>query len=212
MKKILVSFLFANFSLVFLAQSSMTTIQEAPVIPQICLVSCNDAGTNNEIRWNAALIPNATIVYVYRLDKNGNLIEVGEQAAKDEVFIDNGTNAGDPKTSSHKYVIKFSDKKQKLSGASLPHQTIFVSGDQKGLFTWNAYEIAPKDSNGKTTYHLWRQAKGGVATEVLTTEETSATDPKFEEYKGQGTIWWITLGNFDCDSRKTGTKSNNSNE
>lgn len=211
MKQFLISLLFVNFTFSFMAQSASITAIKKLSDPIICMVTTNLNGTENMLRWIPEAMPEAEIILIFRSTKTGNFVEIGQQAVKDSVFVDQSFKKLMRVDASYKYLIQYKDKSGNLSAQSRPHQTIFVTGDQKGLFTWNAYEIAPTDINGKVIYHLWREVKGQKS-EVLTTEETSATDPKFEEYKGPDTLWWITLDNFDCDSRKTGTKSNNSNE
>jgi hypothetical protein len=212
MKKIFVSLLLVNFSFVIKSQTASIGVIKKLSDPVIFMVTCNESGTENKVRWIPEIMPEAETIIIFRINKTGDTIEIGQQAAKDSVFIDQSFKKLNKVDASYKYLIQYKDKSGNLSTQSRPHQTIFVSGNQKGQFTWNAYEIAPRDSNGKIMYHLWRQAKSQKVEVLPPTEETSATDPKFEDYKGTDTIWWVELGGFDYESRKTGTKSNNSNE
>lgn len=212
MKKILVSLSFVLFSIVSIGQTLTSESKKSTATPEICMVTCDEKGTYNEIRWTASQMPEAITVIVYRIDEQKRPIEIGRQQAKDGLFIDNGTKYGDPNSSSFTYLIQYQLKDQTLSSQSSPHQSIFIKGNQKGEFNWNAYQIAPFDSDGKITYNLYRKEKGEEPEMVLSTELLKATDPDFTEQQGKGTIWWIELDNFACDAGKTGTKSNNSNE
>jgi hypothetical protein len=138
--------------------------------------------------------------------------EIGRQAAKDGFFIHKEPNGAGPISSSHTYVIKSQDKAKKFSQQSLPHKSIFIAGNGKGEFRWNAHEIAPTDSNGKVIQTLYRQAQGEEAKVVMKTEGTKADDPEIKDHLGKGTIWRITLDQFNCDGGRTRTRSNQSNE
>jgi len=212
MKKTLLFILLMKLSIIISGQTltSQTTISSGN--PEICMVTCNEKGTNNEIIWSPTSMPLAVTVIVFRLDELKRPIEIGRQPAKDGVFIDNGTNAGDPNAASHTYLIQYQLKDLSLSPQSSSHQSIFIKGDQQGEFNWNAYQIAPTDGNGKIIYNFYRQAKGEKPEKVLSTESLKATDPNFSQHQGKGTIWWVELDNFSCDGGKNGTKSNNSNE
>jgi len=212
MKKILTSLLFMSFAFGVTAQSGNTreTINRTDAL--ICMVTTDSTSTQNEIVWTSSLIPEAVTVVIFRLDTSGKYIEIGQQAAKDGVYIDKRPNSSDSITSSHSYYIQYLDKAQKKSQQSLSHKSIFIDGNGKGEFHWNAYEIAPRDSNGKVIYTLWRQAKGEAAKVLLKTEDTKADDPDIKDHLDKGTLWWITLDNFPCDGGKTRTKSNQSNE
>lgn len=209
MKKILISLLFLSLTVLTKAQVSIVSGVKSLTTPSICMVTCNEPGTFNEIRWTHSLLPDAVTMVILRSSKDDKYIEIGRVAANVGVFTD---NSGDVKSTSYKYKIQYEDKDGKLSGQSSSHQSILIKGDQKGVFTWNAYDIAPKDPQGKVVYHFWRQETGKAPKKLLCTEMNKAADPEFADQIGKGTIWFVTLDNFSCDEGKSGTKSNNSNE
>lgn len=179
----------------------------------ICLVTCNDSGTLNKISWNSKNIPGNGTITIYRSLDNVTYFEIGKRSWEDSLYIDTDTIKKGPRNTSFYYQIQYIDQKGNSSKKSIAHRSIFIEGNLKGTFSWNAYEVAQPNANGKVFYTLWRKdVDRDAPTEVGTTANTILPDPEFKQHEGKGSLWWVTLDEYTCGARKTRPKSNNSNE
>lgn len=110
--------------------------------PQICMVTVDSLGINNELYWDKTLYSKIDSFIVYR-ETSTNIFKriaaVGKNALS--MYTDTarsvGPANGDPNITSYKYKLQFRDSCGNYSALSPWHQTIFVQDQQNGNFNWN---------------------------------------------------------------------------
>ena len=205
------------------------TITSTVTPPQLCLVSVDSLGINNEIYWDKTLYTKVDSFIVYRetaISVYNRIASLHKSAFS--MYIDTsrsvgGSNNGDPKFTSYRYKLQIRDTCGNYSNlnSSLYHQTMFVQDLQNGNFNWNSYAIEASASP-VTNYVLNRRdIVTGVTTTIAATTANSISDPLYSTVVGGNVKWFIEALGFNCNPTakmnsvivsKQRTKSNNTNE
>jgi len=173
----------------------------APPTPNICMVTVDSLGINNEIYWDKTIYQNVDSFIIYRYSVfSSSYLRIGAVSKKAlSMFTDTarnigGPNGGDPQISSYQYKIATRDTCGNLSALSPYHQTIFMQQNLQN-FTWNAYTIEngstfndyifTRDTLGDGNWHTYAGISG-----------TKATDPTYLKYpKGR---WRVYANGLSC--------------
>ena len=193
--------------------------QDALPVPVITMVTIDDKAENIDIYWDKKLYQNVETYIVFRED-GGAFKEIGKVAADQGHYLDADHTAGqpngDPNKSSHKYKLQYKNTSGEISEMSSYHQTIFLTNDEKGKFTWNYYADENNGERKTLPYTLWRiNMDSGDTIKVLETLDNFATDSEYALHrKNPKIVWMISTEGFDGSTNdgKTRTKSNNTNE
>ena len=195
--------------------------------PQICMVTVDSLGVNNEVYWDKTLFSKIDSFIVYR-ETSTNIFKriavVGKTALS--VYTDTarsiGPANGEPNTTSYKYKLQFRDSCGNYSALSSWHQTIFVQDQQNGNFNWNTYAIENSTLSPVSNYVLNRRnLSTGITNSVSATTGISITDPQYNSLFSTNIKWFVDAQGFNCIPTakingiailKTRTKSNNTNE
>lgn len=194
-----------------------------PPTPNICQVTVDSLGVNNEIYWEKTLYPSADSFIVYR-EVSSNVYKRIAALHKSlfSMYVDTnrtiGPANGDPNLSYYKYKLQLRDSCGNYSALSLYHETIFVQDQQTGNFNWSLYVIE-SSSAPVSNYNLKRRDLA-TGTETLVTSTTGglATDPQYALVYSNNVKWFVDAVGFNCNPTakvalfKTKTKSNQSND
>jgi hypothetical protein len=195
--------------------------------PQICVVTVDSLGLNNEVYWDKTLFSKIDSFIVYR-ETSTNIFKriaaVGKTALS--MYTDTarsiGPANGDPNITSYKYKLQFRDSCGNYSALSPWHQTIFVQDQQNGNFNWNTYAIENSTVTPVSNYVLNRRnLTSGATTSVSATTGVSISDPQYSALFSSNIKWFVDAQGFNCNptaktngisALKTRTKSNQTNE
>ena len=205
------------------------TITSTVTPPQLCLVSVDSLGINNEIYWDKTLYTKVDSFIVYRetaINVYNRIASLHKSAFS--MFIDTsrsvgGSNNGDPKFTAYRYKLQIRDTCGNYSNInqSLYHQTMFVQDQQNGNFSWNPYAVEASPSPVSNYVLARRDIVTGVTTTVAATTATSVSDPLYSSLVAGNVKWFIEAQGFNCNATakingiailKTRTKSNQTNE
>jgi hypothetical protein len=209
-------------------QDYITITTDIPV-PDICQVTVDSLGNNNEIYWEKTLYPRADSFIVYR-EVSTNIYKriAGISRTAFSMYTDTnrsvGPANGDPNLTYYKYKIQIRDSCGNYSAMSLWHETIFVQDQMNGNFNWNMYAIESTTSTPVSNYNLKRRTIS-TGTETLVTSTTGglANDPAYNTFWPMNVKWFVDAIGFNCVPTakfdpnstlvvKTKTKSNQSND
>jgi hypothetical protein len=205
------------------------TITTTVTPPQLCLVSVDSLGINNEIYWDKTLYTKVDSFIVYRetaISVYSRIAALHKSAFS--MFVDTsrsvgGSNNGDPKYTSYRYKLQIRDSCGNYSdlNLSLYHQTMFVQDQQNSNFTWNPYAIESSASPVSNYVLNRRDIITGATTTVAATTANSISDPMYSSLFAGNVKWYVDAVGFNCNATakinntlvlKTRTKSNQSNE
>ncbi len=193
--------------------------------PDICLVTVDTLGVNNEIFWEKTLYTSVDSFIVYRevttnVYKRIAAISVNAYSGFTDTVRSVGPANGDPNTTSYKYKLQIRDLCGNYSALSYWHQTIFIQDQQNGNFNWNSYAIE-SSSTPVSVYDLFRI---DLATNnyslVTSTTAGLATDPQYSLWQTTAK-WRVQANGFNCNptnringtlNQKVKTKSNIKND
>lgn len=205
-------------------KTSTVNVSSYAQTPDICQVTVDSLGNNNEIYWEKTLYPQADSFIVYR-EVSTNVYKriAGLKYASFSMYVDTnrsiGPANGDPNLTYYKYKIQLRDSCGNLSPMSLWHETIFVQDQMNGNFNWNMYAIESLTSTPVSNYNLKRRMVS-TGTETLITSTTGglANDPSYNSFWPLNVKWFVDAIGFNCVPTakimvtKTKTKSNQSND
>ncbi|MGZ4057872.1 MAG: PKD-like domain-containing protein [Bacteroidia bacterium] len=144
------------------SSSQSTTVLAQPAPPNICEVTVDDMGINNEIYWDHTQYSNVDSFIVYRetgagYQRIGAVADTALSMFVDTVRYLYFPNTGDPNAGTYRYKIQILDSLGNYSPLSPYHNTIYFN-KSFGTFTWNDYQIEgqPIPIAGLITYDLWR--------------------------------------------------------
>ena len=197
--------------------------------PDICMVTVDSLGVNNEIYWDKTSYPQADSFVIYR-ETSLNVYKRIGAVSRNQFSMYTDTNRsigpanGDPNLTYYKYKMQIKDSCSNISLLSKWHETIFVQDQLNGNFNWNAYAIelaVPPVS----IYNLKRRnLTTGTETIVVSTVGSLATDPQYATVWPTNIKWFVDAIGFNCNPTpkgvdpnqilllKTKTKSNQSND
>ncbi len=206
----------------------ITVTTDIPV-PDICQVTVDSLGLNNEIYWEKSLYPKADSFIVYR-EVTTNVYKriAGLKYSMFSMYVDTnrsiGPANGNPNLTYYKYKLQIKDSCGNASAMSLWHETIFIQDQLNGNFNWNMYAIESTTSTPVSIYNLKRRDVA-TGTETLVTSTTGglANDPSYNSFWPLNVRWFVDAVGFNCNPTaklnpnsialvKTKTKSNQSND
>lgn len=209
------------------------TLQVSRVVPtpDICQVTVDSLGVNNEIYWEKTLYPTADSFFVYRETSLNTYKKIAALSKSSlSMYIDTnrtiGPANGNPNLTYYKYKLQLRDTCGNYSPLSKWHETIFIQDQMNGNFNWNSYAIE-SSVPPITLYNLKRRDIGtGAETIVVSTAGNLASDPFYNTFWPTNTKWFVDAIGFNCTPTllsnpkngnqiqvlKTKTKSNQSND
>jgi len=174
--------------------------------PSLCMVTVDSLSQHNVIYWDKTMYPTAKNFIVYR-ETNTNDFQPIVSLPYDSLslFIDTVktkyiTYTGDPNVSSNRYKLQYQDSAGNYSGLSPFHNTIFVTDDGAGNFTWTPYTIEGMSSGPVTSYVLYREDSTGTGSKPLYSiggNQHQLSDPGYASYK-KGHWRVITQWSLSC--------------
>jgi hypothetical protein len=202
-----------------LLTKTMTVGSYAPQ-PDICMVTVDSLGINNEIFWDKALYPMLDSMIILRETSTNTFKRIGAVSANAlSMFTDTarsvGPSNGDPTVSTYRYKIQMRDSCGVYSTPSLWHNTIYFT-NSAGTFFWvNNYTIegSPLPTNPVLNYSLMVCPNPSVSPNysvigVTAGNQNSLSDPNYLNY--QLTADWRVYGNlgYSCiPSKPAGTNN-----
>ncbi|HRD40984.1 MAG TPA: T9SS type A sorting domain-containing protein, partial [Bacteroidia bacterium] len=206
------------------SKSSTVAVQSGAQAPNICMVTVDSLGNDNEIYWEKTLYPRADSFIVYRETSLNNYTRIGAVSRTAfSMYVDTnrsiGPANGNPNTSYYRYKLQIKDSCGNLSALSLWHETIFIQDQLNGNFNWNSYAIESTTATPISIYNLKRRTPAtGTETLVTSTTGNLATDPAYNTFWPLGVKWFVDAVGFNCNPtakvlvQKTKTRSNQSND
>ncbi|MDX2174818.1 MAG: T9SS type A sorting domain-containing protein [Bacteroidota bacterium] len=211
-----------------------SVIVPSGITPQICMVTTDSAGINNEIYWDKTLYSRVDSFIIYRETPTitnsltGSYSRIGAVSKSAlSMFIDTtrsvgGFINGNPNFTSYKYKLQIRDSCGVYSALSPYHQTIFVQDQQNGNFNWNPYTIEDNTVTPISNYVLTRRnLLTGITSTVAGTSSNLLSDPYYNVFYSANVKWFVDAQGFNCNptmrlsginALKTRTKSNSTNE
>ncbi|MBP7808297.1 MAG: T9SS type A sorting domain-containing protein [Bacteroidia bacterium] len=194
-----------------------------PPIPNICQVTTDSLGFNNEIYWDKTLYPSADSFIVYRETSLNNYKRIAAlHKSVYSMYVDTnrsiGPANGNPNLTYYKYKMQIRDTCGNLSAMSKWHETIFIQDQLNGNFNWNSYGIE-LSAPPITLYNVKRRmVSTGTETLIVSTVGNLANDPFYASFWPLNVKWFVDAVGFSCNATakvmvlKTKTKSNQSND
>jgi hypothetical protein len=194
-----------------------------PPTPNICQVTTDSLGFNNEIYWDKTLYPSADSFIVFRetsLSTYSRIAALHKSAFS--MYVDTnrsvGPANGNPNLTYYKYKMQIRDTCGNLSAMSKWHETIFIQDQLNGNFNWNSYGIE-LSVPPITLYNVKRRmVSTGTETLIVSTVGNLANDPFYASFWPLNVKWFVDAVGFNCNATakvmvlKTKTKSNQSND
>lgn len=188
--------------------------------PDICMVTVDSLGVNNEIFWDKNLYPMLDSMIILRETSTNVFKRIGAVSANAlSMFTDTarsiGPSNGDPNVSTYRYKIQMRDSCGVYSTQSLWHNTIYFT-NSNGTFFWvNNYTIegSPLPTNPVLNYSLMVCINPSLSPSysvigVTAGNQNSLSDPNYLTY--QATADWRVYGNlgYSCiPSKPSGTNN-----
>jgi hypothetical protein len=192
-------------------------------VPDICQVTVDSLGINNEIYWDKTLYPAADSFFVYR-ETSLNVYKkiAGLSRTAFSMYVDTnrtiGPANGNPNATYYKYKLQMRDSCGNYSALSKWHETIFIQDQSNGNFNWNSYAI--ESSTSPISIYNLKRRDLTVGTETIVTSTTGglANDALYNTVWPNNIKWFVDAVGFSCNATakvmvlKTKTKSNQSND
>jgi hypothetical protein len=192
-------------------------------VPDICQVTVDSLGINNEIYWDKTLYPAADSFFVYR-ETSLNVYKkiAGLSRTAFSMYVDTnrtiGPANGNPNATYYKYKLQMRDSCGNYSALSKWHETIFIQDQSNGNFNWNSYAI--ESSTSPISIYNLKRRDLTVGTETIVTSTTGglANDALYNTVWPTNIKWFVDAVGFSCNATaktmvlKTKTKSNQSND
>ncbi len=159
----------------------------------ICLVTVDTLSQNNLIIWDKSHPSPIDSFIVYREITSDNYQPVGAvpyngalSMFKDTVRTRYFPNTGDPNAGTYRYKLQILDTCGNLSALSPYHNTIYISNNDNGTFSWVQLYTIEGAGNPVTSYILMRDDSSNgnwhVVNSVAGTQYT-ITDPAYNDFK-----------------------------
>lgn len=194
-----------------------------PPTPDICQVTVDSLGFNNEIYWEKVNYPSADSFIVYRETSLSTYKRIAAlHKSMFSMYVDTnratGPANGDPNLTYYKYKLQIRDSCGNYSALSKWHETIFIQDQLNGNFNWNSYAIEISVPP-ITLYNVKRRSLStGTETLIASTVGNLANDPFYASFWPLNVKWFVDATGFNCNATakamvvKTKTKSNQSND
>jgi uncharacterized protein YqkB len=196
--------------------------------PSICLVTVDSLSNYNEVYWDKTLFPQADTFIVYRESSASVYTAIGRIPKNAfSAYVDTnrsiGPITGNPNFSLHRYKLQYVDSCGNLSALSPFHESVKITDNLTGNFSWNYYAIEGVGPLQTLNYVLTRRnVISGITVTVAVAAGNQLSDPQYAALSATGNMkWFVYADGFSCNpSLKTSetaavknrTKSNNTNE
>jgi hypothetical protein len=185
-------------------------IKAVPVTPDICAVTVDNNSTHNIIYWDKSAYTDINNFIIYREDVTDIYTPVGSVPFDSlSEYHDYGAN---PNITTKRYKISAIDTCGAESALSLYHNTLYVTDNGSGDFSWNLYEIEG-GANPVTNFELLRDDSTTGAWHVIgSTAGTQQilSDPAFTSFPNG--LWRVrTLWSITCTPTRAGISTSRSN-
>lgn len=193
-----------------ISDTATVVIKPLPSTPEICAATVDTASTHNIIYWDKSTYTDISHFVIYREDVTNIYTPIGSVPFDSlSEYHDYGVN---PNITTKRYKISAVDTCGTESLKSNFHNTLYVTDNGLGQFSWNLYEIE-SSPNPVVNYVLYRDDNGtGVWNSVGTTAGTQQVlnDPDYSLYPDANwrveTVWGIT-----CTPTRAGVSTSRSN-
>jgi hypothetical protein len=202
---------------------SFTVTIVQPPTPDICQVTTDSLGFNNEIYYDKTNYPSADSFIVYRevtLNTYKRIAALHKSAYSMYTDTNRATGPanGDPNLTYYKYKLQIRDSCGNYSAMSKWHETIFIQDQLNGNFNWNSYAIESSVPPISLYNVKRRMVSTGTETLIASTVGNLANDPFYASFWPLNVKWFVDAQGFNCNATaktmvlKTKTKSNQSND
>ena len=186
--------------------TTSVTVLIAP-IPNICMVTADDSSVYNIVYWDKTAYNNVDSFITYRETSSNFYSRLGSQPyAALSQFIDTarsvgGPNGGNPNSGTYRYKLQTVDSCGNYSLLSPYHNTVFMTSNGAGQFTWaTPYQVegqASPDTNyvlscDTLNTHVWTPVAS-----VSGSQQTLA-DPGFIHHQSTAN-WRVDALGFNCN-------------
>ncbi|HLP10314.1 MAG TPA: T9SS type A sorting domain-containing protein, partial [Flavobacteriales bacterium] len=185
-------------------------VKSIPVTPSVCAVTVDSASTHNIIVWDKSAYTDVTHFIIYREDVTNIYMPIGSVPYDSlSEYHDFGAN---PNITTKRYKISAVDSCGTESDLSPYHNTLYVSNNGFGEFSWNLYEIE-SGANPVTSYELYRADTIGAAWVMV--GSTAGTqqiliDPDYDLFTNAS--WYVsTVWGISCTPTRAGISTSRSN-
>ncbi len=196
--------------------------------PSICLVTVDSLSNYNEVYWDKSLFPQADTFIVYR-ETSASVYTPIAHIPKNafSAYVDTnrsiGPITGNPNFSLHRYKLQYIDSCGNLSAMSPFHESVKITDNLTGNFSWNYYAIEGVGPLQTLNYVLTRRnVVSGITVTVAVAAGNQLSDPQYAALSATGNMkWFVYADGFSCNpglktsetsAVKNRTKSDNSNE
>lgn len=201
------------------ADTGYVTVFDDRPIANICMVTTNSNSTYNVVMWDRTMYTTVDSFIVYREVSPGAYSRIGA-VSNDSLaqFIDTtrsiGPANGDPNLASYRYKLQVLDTCGNYSALSLYHNTIYITDEGAGEFSWSIPYTIEGMPNPVTNYVLLCDTANvdvwGPVSTVLSTD-TTAVDPGFATH-GSIANWRVkTAWGIVCDPTRATVNTTRSN-
>ncbi|MBL7901315.1 MAG: SBBP repeat-containing protein [Bacteroidia bacterium] len=196
--------------------------------PSLCLVTVDSLSNYNEVYWDKTLFPQADTFIVYR-ETSASIYTPIAHIPKNAFssYVDTnrsiGPITGNPNFSLHRYKLQYIDSCGNLSAMSPFHESVKITDNLTGNFSWNYYAIEGVGPLQTLNYVLTRRnVVSGITVTVAVAAGNQLSDPQYAALSATGNMkWFVYADGFSCNPSlktsetaavKSRTKSNNTNE
>jgi hypothetical protein len=187
--------------------ANLAVLVNAPVTPQICMVTVDSLSTHNIIYWDKTNITGADSFRIYREDQTNVYTYIGSlQYNALSEYHDYGA---DPNVTTKRYKISSIDACGNESALSNYHNTIYIIDNHNGQFSWPTLYTIENSANPVTNYALMRDDYNtGTYNQIAITAGTQQviTDPNYSTYMSTANWYVETIWGITCTS--TGRQNN----
>ncbi len=186
------------------AQTTASVFVPVPVVPSICMVTVDSLTNNNIVYWDKASYTNVDSFIIYREVSTNTYSRIGAVAQTDlSQFKDTarliGPANGDPSIGSYRYKLQIRDTCGNLGSMSNYHNTVKITDQQNGTFSWNTYDVEGQ-STPVANFILERDnANNGVwsVVGIVSGTQLSLFDGSYGTYQTIAN-WRVQATGFNC--------------
>ena len=180
-----------------------------PPTPNICMVTVDSLSINNIIYWDKISYTNVDSFIIHREVTSGVYKRIGAQAYNVlSQFIDTarsigaGLANGDPNKGTYRYKLQTVDTCGNYSTLSPYHNTIFISHNTSGVFSWTTpYTIEGQVTNPIANYILFCDTANinvWTPVSVVTGSQQTAVDTGYMHHANIAN-WRVDATGFSCN-------------
>lgn len=137
------------------ASNSSTIFVNTPEGPQICLVTVDDSSTHNIIYWDKTPILHADSFRIYREDVTNVYTQIGTVHYNSLSEFHDYDSVANPNVTTKRYKISSVDSCGNESVLSPYHNTIYITDNGVGQFSWAQLYTIEGGPNPVSQYELW---------------------------------------------------------